>query len=67
MTVTLSPKFQIVIPKEIRLQMKLKAGMKLEVLSYDGRIQVLPEDSIKKWRGRFPDLKPFVREPDREL
>ena len=40
-TVTLSPKFQVVIPKRVRRKMSLCAGVKFEVISFDDRIGLL--------------------------
>jgi len=37
-TVTISPKFQVVIPKEIRLRLKLRAGQTVHALVYDDRM-----------------------------
>ncbi len=67
MTITLSPKFQIVIPKEVREQLDLKAGTKLQIFAYQGRIEVIPDEPIQNLRGRYKNLTPFVREPDREV
>lgn len=50
-TVTLSPKFQVVIPKEIREGMNLKAGLKLAVIEKDGTIHLIPVGKIKDMRG----------------
>lgn len=41
-TTTLSAKFQIVIPKEIRNSMKLKPGQRLQFTVVDGKIEVRP-------------------------
>jgi len=38
-TLTLSPKFQLVIPKHIREAMKLKAGMSMQVVQYPCFVQ----------------------------
>ena len=65
--ITLSPKFQIVIPKEVRSTLNLKSGIKFQVFAYQGRIELVPEESVQNLRGRYPKLSPFVREPDREL
>lgn len=68
MTITLSPKFQIVIPKEIRENLKLKAGDKFEVFSHLGRIELVPNEPIESYEGRYKHLNiTFGREPDREL
>lgn len=48
---TLSPKFQIVIPKEVRKMMKLRPGAKFNVVGHEGRIELLPVRSAKQMRG----------------
>lgn len=50
-TVTVSPKYQVVIPKEIREQMQLKPGQKLQIIQLGDRIEFLPLKNIKKARG----------------
>jgi len=50
-TVTVSPKFQVVIPKEVRDKFGLKAGARLEILEYGNRIELIPLRPIKKMRG----------------
>ena len=50
-TVTISPKFQIVIPKEVREVMKLRPGQKMRVLVYDGRIELIPVLSFEEAYG----------------
>ena len=41
-TVTVSPKYQIVIPKEIRERMGIKPGQKLRALTYGNRLEFVP-------------------------
>lgn len=50
-TVTISPKFQIVIPKEVRTIMNLNSGMKIAVIPYGDRIELIPIQPIEKLRG----------------
>lgn len=50
-TVKVSPKFQIVIPKGIREQLKLKPGEELQVYVLDGSIRIHRPRSIKELRG----------------
>ena len=50
-TVTLSPKFQIVIPLAIRAALELKPGEKFQVVSYDGRIELIPIRAMRQARG----------------
>ncbi len=49
--VTISPKFQIVIPKPIRERLKLKPRQQVSILEKDGLIYVIPSRSIKELRG----------------
>jgi AbrB family looped-hinge helix DNA binding protein len=68
--VTVSPKYQIVIPREIRKAMKIKPGQKLSVIAGERSINLIPQESIKDLRGflrAYGDLPAFEREPDREF
>jgi AbrB family looped-hinge helix DNA binding protein len=49
--VTISPKFQVVIPAAIREDMGLEPGMKCEVISYNGRIEFVPIKSMRAMQG----------------
>ncbi len=55
-TVKVSPKYQVVIPSEIRDHMHIEAGEKVMVMEKDGIIQIIPIDNIRNMRGRYPDL-----------
>ena len=50
-TVTLSPKFQVVIPQAVREALGLRPGEKFQVVSYDGRIELIPVRRMKQSRG----------------
>jgi AbrB family looped-hinge helix DNA binding protein len=50
-TVTLSPKYQVVIPREVRESLKLCPGQKMQVIEYDGRIELIPDRDIADLRG----------------
>ena len=65
-TVTVSPKFQVVIPKKIRDTLKLRPGQKMTVIEYDGRIELIPERDISELKGfiRGIDTR-FERENER--
>lgn len=50
-TVTLSPKFQVVIPQAVREALGLRPGEKFQVMHYDGRIEFIPVKKMKQSRG----------------
>ena len=50
-TVTVSPKFQVVIPKEIREDLKLKPGEKMAIIEKAGTIHLIPVGKMKNMRG----------------
>lgn len=65
-TVTISPKFQVVIPKGIRERLKLRAGQKIQAIVYDDRIELVPVRPIRKMRGFLKGIDTDVpREADR--
>jgi AbrB family looped-hinge helix DNA binding protein len=65
-SVTLSPKFQIVIPLPVRRNMGLRSGQKIQVVEHDGRIELIPERDIKDMRGFLKGIDTsFEREEDR--
>ena len=49
--VTVSPKFQVVIPQHIREAMGLRPGQKVEALQYLDRIEFIPVRPLKAMRG----------------
>lgn len=50
-TVTVSPKFQVVIPKEIREKLALSSGTRVEVIPYENRIELIPIKPINQLKG----------------
>ncbi len=65
-TVTVSPKFQVVIPRAIRGEMGLKPGQKLQVIAHDNRIELIPMRPIRQMRGFLKGIDTSVeREADR--
>ena len=65
-TVTVSPKFQVVIPKEMRESLKLAPGQKVQALLYENRIELIPVRPIKKMRGFLEGIDTTIdREADR--
>jgi AbrB family looped-hinge helix DNA binding protein len=64
-TVTLSPKFQVVIPQRVREHMHLRPGEKFQVIGFDDRIELIPIRPMSEMRGFLKGLDPtFVREKE---
>jgi AbrB family looped-hinge helix DNA binding protein len=61
-TVTISSKFQAVIPREICEAMRLKPGQKVQVFRFRNRVEIVPLRSIRSMRGF---LKGIDYKPDR--
>jgi AbrB family looped-hinge helix DNA binding protein len=65
-TVTLSPKYQVVIPKSVRNVLNLRPGQKMQVTEYNGRIEFILERDISELRGFLKGINTeFEREEDR--
>ncbi len=64
--VTLSPKYQVVIPLPVRRAMRLRPGQKMQVVEYEGRIELIPDRDIAELRGFLKGIDTdFEREEDR--
>lgn len=65
-TVTVSPKFQVVIPKEVRESMGIVSGQKMQVLTYKNHIELIPVKPMKSLKGMLKGLETDVqRDEDR--
>jgi AbrB family looped-hinge helix DNA binding protein len=65
-TVTVSPKYQVVIPSRVRERLGVEPGQKVKVILYDNRIEMIPVRPIREARGFLKGLDTSVeREPDR--
>jgi AbrB family looped-hinge helix DNA binding protein len=58
--VTISPKYQVVIPKDVREKLKLTPGQKVRAMAHEGRIELIPIRPLK-------DLRGFLRGVDAEI
>jgi AbrB family looped-hinge helix DNA binding protein len=64
--VTVSPKFQVVIPREIREALGLAPGQKVQALQYQNRIEFIPVRPMRQMRGFLKGIDTTVtREKDR--
>jgi AbrB family looped-hinge helix DNA binding protein len=64
--VTVSPKFQVVIPKEIREALGIFSGQKVQMLTYRNRIELIPLKSMREMKGFLKGIDTNVpRDKDR--
>jgi AbrB family looped-hinge helix DNA binding protein len=66
-TVTISPKYQVVIPKQIRRKLGLCPGQKVQAIAYENRIELVPVRPVRKMRGFLKGLDPRVSRDDDRL
>jgi len=65
-TVTISSKFQIVIPRSIRESLGLEPGQKFQAIQYENRIELIPVKPIREMRGFLKGIDTTIeRESDR--
>jgi len=66
LSVKVSPKFQVVIPKEIRESLQVFPGQRMQVVQYENRIELIPEKNISELEGFLKGINTtFDREKDR--
>jgi len=64
--VKVSPRYQVVIPHSVRRSLGIKPGHKVQVILYEGRIELIPVKPIKKMRGFLKGIDTTIeREADR--
>ena len=64
--VTVSSKFQVVIPREVRAAMDIQPGTRVQVLQYENRIELIPIREPKSLRGFIKGIDTEVwRDEDR--
>ena len=62
--VTISPKFQAVIPKEIREKLGLSPGQRVEAIAYENRIELIPLRPIRQMRGFLKGIDASIKRGD---
>lgn len=60
-SVTVSPKFQVVIPKKVREEMGIVAGQKIQMIAYRNRIELVPIKPMKKLKGFLKGIKTDIK------
>jgi len=60
-TVTVSPKFQVVIPKAVRERLNIRPGQKLQILQFSDRIEFVLLQNIKNMRGFLKGVNTDVK------
>ena len=64
--VTISPKYQVVIPKAVREKLALKPGQKVRAIAYEGRVELIPVRPLRELKGFLQGIDTEVeREEDR--
>jgi AbrB family looped-hinge helix DNA binding protein len=65
-TTTVSPKFQVVIPLRVRKALGIRPGQKIQVIPYEGRIELIPIRPLKQAKGFLRGIDTSVeRDQDR--
>jgi AbrB family looped-hinge helix DNA binding protein len=65
-TVRVSPKFQVVIPQEVRQGLRLHPGARMQVIEYENRIEMIPVKKMKEMRGFLKGISSVIeRDKDR--
>lgn len=65
-TITISPKYQVVIPKAIREQLHLKIGQKMAIITKGGIVYFIPEKPLEAFRGFLKGMDTENLREDRE-
>lgn len=64
--VTVSPKYQVVIPLKVRQRMRVKPGQKMHVLAYDNMVVFIPVRPIKEARGSLKGLNTDIERDEQD-
>ncbi len=65
-SVTVSPKYQVVIPYKVRKMLGLQPGQKMRVISYDNQVVLIPVRPINQARGTLKGLDTDVQREDED-
>ncbi|MBI3158456.1 MAG: AbrB/MazE/SpoVT family DNA-binding domain-containing protein [Chloroflexi bacterium] len=59
-SVKVSPKYQVVLPKQARQLLGLKVGQKMVVIAYNDRIVLVPDRPIQEARGSLEGINTTI-------
>ena len=65
-TTTISPKYQVVIPKDVREKLNLKSGQKLTVVAKGGMVYLMPEKPVESFKGYLKGMNAGSIREDKE-
>jgi AbrB family looped-hinge helix DNA binding protein len=62
--ITVSPRFQVLLPKKVREQIKIKVGQKMHVFVFDNIITLIPVRPIREARGSLKNINAVIVRDD---
>jgi AbrB family looped-hinge helix DNA binding protein len=65
-TVTISPKYQVVIPRAIREKWNVKPGQKVRFIIYGNRLEIVPVRDIKSARGFLKGMSSTIERDEED-
>jgi AbrB family looped-hinge helix DNA binding protein len=65
-SVTVSTKFQVVIPLKVRQMLHIKSGQKMQVIAYNNRVVMIPSRPIQEARGSLKGLDTTIEREEEE-
>ena len=64
--VTVSSKFQVVIPQKVRQLLHIKSGQKMQVVAYNNRVVLVPVRPIQEARGSLLGIDSVIDREEEE-
>jgi AbrB family looped-hinge helix DNA binding protein len=64
--VTVSSKFQVVIPQKVRQLLHIKSGQKMQVVAYNNRVVLIPVRPIQEARGSLLGIDSVIDREEEE-
>jgi AbrB family looped-hinge helix DNA binding protein len=64
--VTVSPKYQVVIPQKVREKMRVKPGQKMHVIAYDNMVVFIPVRPIQQARGSLRGINTHIERDEQD-